>query len=618
MVASWFQRRRARRRLRESVGLWYHPQYKAEALAETARVLGVEVARGERILGALAATLRFDGGLVRPAPLALVVDLRKVHPQSYLEKTAHPESLGGVFGLEARYIDVDPLLIAQRRQVGGTVDAARWAVAEDGRTAFNIGGGFHHAEPEAGMGFCVYNDIAIAIAVLRESGYQLPIAIVDLDYHQGNGNIVTFEEDETVFTYSLHGSTWSHVQAARDQQFLLPSGTKDEAYLARLRQTLPAAIEEHSTGLVFYIAGNDVLAGDQLGEFELTREGVLERDRFVTQVARQNRCPLVVTLGGGYSEDAWRPSADFINWLLTDEAELSGPPETDLYQQYAEIARALNPYELQRDSGTWKLSEEDLMGDLTGPRHRSMRILDYYSSHGVHFALEQYGLMDELRSSGFRAPRLTIDPTDPDKQRITVHGTKDGAEHLLIELVMRLTTSPALKGMEPAVEIRLLSVEWLLLQNPTEDFSLRHPQLPGQEHPGLGVGEQLMHMLLQAVHRLGLDGIAHHPSRYHIAFFGGGQFFFLDPGVQGRFEALREVLGPLDLVEAAWLMERGEVRRADGTPIEWEAEVCVVPASERLLRYLGSANYQDPRREARARAEERGVVIGAPERSLSP
>ena len=80
--------------------------------------------------------------------------------------------------------------------------------AGDDRVGFNIGGGFHHAEPESGGGFCVYNDVAVAIAVLREKGFDQAIAIVDLDYHQGNGNIVTFEDDETVFTYSIHGSVF--------------------------------------------------------------------------------------------------------------------------------------------------------------------------------------------------------------------------------------------------------------------------------------------------------------------------------------------------------------------------------------------------------------------------
>ncbi|TFH29608.1 MAG: histone deacetylase, partial [Myxococcales bacterium] len=210
-MATWLQRQKAQRRLRDQVGLWYHPQYKAEALVESARVPGIEVARGEKILGSLSAEGLLRPKRVRPAPLIALADLARAHADSYLEKTARPEYLGRIFGLEAHDIDVDSLLIAQRRQVGGTVEAARWALEDSRRIGFNIGGGFHHAEPEAGAGFCVYNDVAVAIAALRADGFDAPVAIIDLDYHQGNGNIVAFEADDSVLTYSIHGSVWSHV-----------------------------------------------------------------------------------------------------------------------------------------------------------------------------------------------------------------------------------------------------------------------------------------------------------------------------------------------------------------------------------------------------------------------
>ena len=608
-MATWRQRRRAQRRLKDEVGLWYHPQYKVEALAETARVPGVEVARGEMILGSLGAEGLIGPKLVRPAPLIALTDLAKAHSETYLDQTARPDYLGRIFGLESHFIDPDPILIGQRRQVGGTVEAAQWAIRGKDRVAFNIGGGFHHAEPESGMGFCVYNDIAVAIASLRDEGFDAPIAIVDLDYHQGNGNIVTFEDDKTVCTYSIHGSVWSHVEAAADKQFLMPSETDDEAYLHELRETLPGMLDAIDPGLLFYVSGNDVLKGDRLGEFMLTREGVLERDRFVIEMARKHECPAVVTLGGGYSDDAWRSSTDFIRWLLTDEAKVTEEPKTSVYEQYAQIAQELDPYDLQRPSGEWELSEADLMGDLAGPGYRGTRILGYYSRHGIEFALEKYGLADELRKLGFAQLRLTADPSDPERQHLTVHGTKGGEEHLLVDQVIRRVVRPAPEGLEPPDEIELLYVEWMMLQNPTEEFSLRHPQWPGQDHPGLGIGEQAMHMLFQGATRLGLDGLAHHPSRYHIAFIGGAQSFFLDPEIQGRFEAIREVLAPLDLAEAAWKMERGEVCWSDGEPVEWIAEDIVIPASERLFSYLGSAHYQQPRAEALERARERGIVF---------
>lgn len=609
-MATWVQTRRARRRLQDSVGLWYHPQYKAEALVETARVPGIEVARGERILGSLAGEGLVRPTQVRPAPLAKLENLARVHSAAYLDRTATPTYLGQIFGLEAALVDVDPILIAQRRQVGGTVQAARWTASKPGRVAFNIGGGFHHAEPDQGSGFCVYNDVAVAIAVLRSEGFEAAIAIIDLDYHQGNGNIVTFADDVSVVTYSIHGSVWSHIEAAADEQFLLPSKTDDAAYLGKLVETLPAAFDAHEPTLCFYIAGNDVLENDRLGEFSMTRAGVLERDRFVVELARERECGVVVTLGGGYSEDAWYCSTDFIRWLLTDELRLSGEPESSLFERYEEIAQELDPYELQRPSGDWEITEADLSGDLEGPRHTSTRILDYYSKHGLEFALEKYGLMGVIRERGFTEPRLSVDPSDLERQHITLHAMKSGEEWLLVDVVLRRTRVTAPAGLDPPDELELLSIEWMMLQNPTEVFSLRHPQWPGQDHPGLGVGEELMHMLVRAAKRLELDGVVNHPSRYHIAFIGGGQFFFMDPEIQGRFDALREALGSLDLSEAAWMMERGEVLWSDdNSPVQWEPEDCVVPTSDRLFAYLGSRDYQEPRARAQSSARARGIVL---------
>ena len=608
-MAGWLQRRKAHRRLRDHIGLWYHPQYKAEALVESARVPGIEVARGEMILGALGAEGLIRPKQVRPAPLVSLADLAKAHAEAYLDKTARPEYLGRIFGLEAHDVDVDPMLTAQRRQVGGTVDAARWAVQDPDRVAFNIGGGFHHAEPEAGAGFCVYNDIAVAVAVLRDDGFDAPIAIVDLDYHQGNGNIVAFEDDESVFTYSIHGSVWSHIEAAQDEQLLLPSKTDDETYLRELRQTLPHALDKLEPGLIFYVAGNDVLAGDRLGEFALTRQGVLERDRFVIEEARKRECPVVVTLGGGYSDAAWPASTDFIRWLLIDEAEVNEEPKKSIYEQYAQISQELDPQELQRPSGEWVLTEADLLGDLAGPRYKSTRMLDFYSRHGIEFALEKYGVTDQVRNLGFTDLELAVDPSDPERQHLTLHGEKGGNKHLLVDLVLRRVTRPAPEGIEPPDEIRMLYIEWLMLQNPREEFSLRNPQWPGQDYPGLGIGEEVVLMLFQAAQRLELDALAHHPSRYHIAFIGRGQSFFLDPAIQGRFEAIREVLASLDLTEAAWKMERGEVCWSDGEVIEWIPEDIVIPASDRLFAYLGSPQYQQPRAKALDEARQRGILI---------
>ena len=227
--------------------------------------------------------------------------------------------------------------------------------------------------------------------------------------------------------------------------------------------------------------------------------------------------------------------------------------------------------------------------------------------------MERYGLLDEIRKLGFDDLHHELDPADPQRQKGKLYGTKDGTEHLLLDMILGRVRRDAPEGLEPGDPLELLSIEWLMLQNPTREFSLRHPQWPGQEHPGLGVAEQTIMMLFQAAHRLELDGVVQHPSRYHIAFICSSQFVFVDPKIQGRFMALREALSHLDLNDATWMMERGEVHWADDhTPVEWIPEDIVIPTSDRLVVYLGSQEYLDERNEAQEHAEARGFIVGDP------
>ena len=612
-MTTWRQRRRARRRLKDWVGLRYHPQYRVEKLGETARVPGVEVARGEKILGSLGAAGLIGPKQVRPAPLVALADLAKVHSDAYLAKTAQPEYLGRIFGLEAHDVEVDPVLIAQRRQVGGTAEAAMWAVRRSDRVAFNIGGGFHHAEPEAGGGFCVYNDIAVAIAVLREDGFDAPIAIVDLDYHQGNGNIVTYEHDETVFTYSIHGSVWSHVEAAADSQFLLPSEVDDEAYMKVLRDTLTAALERIVPKLIFYVSGNDVLAEDRLGEFMLTRKGVLERDCFVIELARQHGCPVVVTLGGGYSDDAWRSSTDFIRWLLTDEAAITEEPKKSLFEQYTQIAQELDPYDLQRPSGDFTITEEDLYGDLTGSRAHSTRILDYYSRHGLEFAIEKYGLAETIRARGFTDLRLDIDPADPERQHLTVHAKKDGEEHLLVDQVLRRVKRPAPEGLEPPDDLTFLYIEWMMLQNPTANFSLRNRSGQDRTTQGSASVNQRCTCFFKARSVSGSTDWRT-TRRATTSHSSGAGNRFLGPEAPGPLRS--DPRGARPARPQRSRLEDGARRGVlgDGERIEWIPEDIVIPASERFFAYLDhgtTKNRAPPRSKQRARVASCSSLLSA-------
>lgn len=574
---SWLDRQRARRRLKREVGLWYHPEYAPRFLRGN-RTSKHPLERAQLALGQLMREkLIRPRDIQKPAP-ATFAHLARVHPISYLEETDTPARLSAIFGAQPEEIHVDEVLHAQRLAVGGTIAAAR-AAATGTQTAVNLGGGFHHAAPDMGAGFCVYNDIAVAIEVLRSDGHDVPMAIVDVDYHQGDGNLATFQEDERILTYSLHGSVWSHLESVKDVNVLVDPGADDETYLHALGETLLPALHDHRPRFVFVVAGADVLAGDTLGDFRLTTKGVLQRDRLIIEEARRLGAPCIVTLGGGYNEQGWQSTANLVRWLLTDTTSTMHHEETDLRAEFSRIAASIHNTELTADD--WSLTEEDVMGDLAKPR-RATRVLDYYSRQGVEFALERYGILDVVRSLGFSHLDIDIDPSDPAQQSIRVSGAKDGQRHRLVELVLRRRRLD---------DFELLSIEWMRLQDPTASFSLERPPLPGQEYPGLGTAEMTIELLVQACHRLDLDGLVSHPSRYHVAL-GSEGWHFLDPELEGRFRAFKEALATTDLLEAAQLMERG-LTNSQGETVEWEPGDLVLPVSERLIGYLQTHEYRE-------------------------
>jgi len=196
------------------------------------------------------------------------------------------------------------IVSAFRHATGGTVLAARLALACG--VAINLAGGYHHAKPDAGEGFCIYNDIAVAIRDLQARGLIRRALVVDLDVHQGNGTAVCFAGDDSVFTFSMHeGDIYPVPKEASDLDVELPAGMGDEAYLALLKRHLPGLFEQARPDLVVLQAGCDTLAGDPLARLEMTREGVIERDAAVIDECVRRGVPVVMTLGGGYSRGAW-------------------------------------------------------------------------------------------------------------------------------------------------------------------------------------------------------------------------------------------------------------------------------------------------------------------------
>ncbi|MBI4737156.1 MAG: histone deacetylase [candidate division NC10 bacterium] len=228
-------------------------------------------------------------------------DVRLVHTADYWERlisgTLNPSAVRRM-GLPWS----EALVRRTRASVQGTLTAARIAIRE--RIAVNLAGGTHHAFPDRGEGYCVLNDVAIAIRCLQRDAWMQRMAILDCDVHQGNGSAAIFAAEPDVFTFSIHGANnypLNKVPGSLD--IPLPDGTGDDAYLAALEQAVPKILTEFRPGLVFYIAGADPHEGDRLGRLRLTHQGLRRRDEFVLRACRDAGIPVAVTLGGGYGQD---------------------------------------------------------------------------------------------------------------------------------------------------------------------------------------------------------------------------------------------------------------------------------------------------------------------------
>ena len=183
---------------------------------------------------------------------------------------------------------------------GGSTLAGRQSIADG--VAVNLGGGFHHAFPSHGEGFCAIHDVAIAIRKLQAEDAIGKAMTVDLDVHHGNGTAAIFTRDESVYTFSMHQeSNYPFEKPPGNLDVPLRDGCGDEEYLGLLRQSLQRALSEFQPDLIFYLAGADPYCEDQLGGLSLTLAGLRERDRMVFQMAREKNIPVAVTLAGGYA-----------------------------------------------------------------------------------------------------------------------------------------------------------------------------------------------------------------------------------------------------------------------------------------------------------------------------
>ena len=250
----------------------------------------------DRLLAGSHSTLE---GVIEPDP-ATWDELALVHTAEYLEKV-RTLSLSTEEIVELELPLKQPIVDGFRLMTGGSRTAACLAVADG--LAVHIGGGFHHAFANHGEGFCLFNDVAIAIDVLRQEGTVSRVAVVDLDVHHGNGTAMIYGNDPSVFTVSMHEQHNYPVFKPRGSLDIgLAAGTDDATYLEKLEAALPQVVA-HQPDLVFYLAGADPFEGDQLGNLELTKEGLRERDRAVLRTLREVGRPAVIVPAGGYARE---------------------------------------------------------------------------------------------------------------------------------------------------------------------------------------------------------------------------------------------------------------------------------------------------------------------------
>ena len=190
-----------------------------------------------------------------------------------------------------------------RRSVGATIAACK-AALQDGVSA-NLAGGTHHAYRYKGSGFCVFNDAAIAARVMQRSHTSaLNVAIIDLDVHQGNGTASVLAQDESIFTFSMHGErNFPFRKEPSDLDIGLADDTTDEAYLNALDQGLDELSNRFKPGFIIYLGGADIHEGDRLGRLKVSKQGVLERDLKVFNFAKRQQIGVAVVMAGGYGHD---------------------------------------------------------------------------------------------------------------------------------------------------------------------------------------------------------------------------------------------------------------------------------------------------------------------------
>jgi hypothetical protein len=381
----------------------------------------------------------------------------------------------------------------------------------------------------------------------------------------------------------------------------------DARFLATLDESLPPAFDAVQPGLVVYLAGTDPAQDDLVGNWRLSADGLLARDRLVTDLARgaERSVPLVVLLAGGYGPHAWSYSARYLLWLASGRA-LEPIAEDELaLARFRALGPALRRAESADDGLAFTLREEDLGGLVPGAA-RPARFLSLFPRHRLELMLERAQILPQLRTRGFRRLRVELVAADDSATLRIV--CEDRGDERLVELRAR-------RSLAVVPDMELVAIEWLLLQNPRESFSDRRPRLPGQEHPGLGLLRDLMSWLVVVCETHHLDGIYFVSAHYHVAMQSRRLVRPVDPRDEARLRRLADALSALPLPEATHTVEQGLVVDGDGKPVAWRPVAAVLPVSGRLRALVSGPEYEEAvARESARRAYRfgRGVEASHP------
>ena len=539
---------------RREVDVWYDPAYRLPLTG--IEFSGLDPRRADFAAWWLRESKAIASPWWRNPRRASYAELARVHEAGLLESMSRPETLAAVFGVDPSDVPVDEVMRTVRLATGATIQAAGEALRR-GKPQLNLLGGFHHASPTAAGGNCAVNDIAVAIAVgarrrlHREGRRARPRRPPARRRRRLPGQTIPNH-----WIGSISGSDWGPLPGV--DETVLPEGTGNDRYLEALMSLLgrmPPA------GLVFVIAGGDVLRGDRLGKLDLTLGGT--RRRNVAVAAHLEGVPSVWLPGGGYSKNAWKTLAGAGIALSTGSLEPIPDDYDPLSQRFAGISAGLTR-ELLSDSG--ELTEDDLAEALSMRPQRQKLLLGFYTAAGMEYALQRYGVLDQLRRLGYDHFRVEFARQNPG-ERIRVYGEsrREGARP------PRAGARAQARGRAPG-PLRSLAVA----DAPARPFqpAAAAPPRPGGPRPGAGPRDRRdarPHGAPSRPRRRGLPaGALPHRLRRPSPLLAS----WTRRARGGSRRSIRD-LRSLPLLEATRAVDEGRVM-LDGTPYAWEPDEMVL------------------------------------------